>query len=492
MQEARERLTVLQKQLKELEIHRRAYEHKYRNLPTILKPGFQLLRQLRQRLRPDGTHGSEQSKLFDSDYKYDPHGYGRAKAKLQAAASEYYVFLGSVSDYCSLNMAGFEKSVRKLDQELGVNYHNKYINERLRKKRFSTSYTITRLQQETEELFAKQLSRKPKKEIAHELRATVRPNPPHPLAVGRGGIMLGLGVALGAFGIYSGELKYHLQLRAVANRVDIQLRLKRRESAYRRTKRVGLFHKSDLSKLSLTLPVVPVLQIYSAFFLPILLAFTVGIDLYIWDMSKINVSLIFSFDRRTHIHRQQYYELPAFFFLTLTTCIFLTFTCTSVSPTIWPLVWLASTVALFVCPLKILHYHARWWLVRTTFRVFASGILQVEVSLSSETQFCRDVLMQTSSEISGLGTSSAPYTTLFITWDVSETILPCSESSRARSRLTTYTYSAMIIGSICMRIQASLQQRRRRRLRHEQYLDIAVPGMSSVLLSFRTFLQAVL
>lgn len=339
LKEARQRLTVLKKQLKELRTHRHAYQDKYSQLPTLLKPGFELLRHLRQRLRTDGAHGSEHWKLFDSEYKYDPHGYGRAKAKLQAATSDYYVFLGSVQNYCSLNMAGFEKSVRKLDQELGVNYHNSYLQTKVHKKDFSESYTITKLQLETEEMVANELSTKSKKEVAHELRATVRPDPAYPLAVGRGGIMLGLGAALGAFGIYSATLE------------------ETRE-------RVPTYET--------------LLQIYSAFFLPVLLAFTVGIDLYILDHSKINVTLIFSFDRRTHIHRQQYYELPSFFFLTLTTCLCLSFTCTSVDPTVWPAVWLVSTIALFVSPFRILHYHARWWLIRTTFRVFASGILQVE------------------------------------------------------------------------------------------------------------------
>lgn len=124
-----------------------------------------------------------------------------------------------------------------------------------------------------------------------------------------------------------------------------------------------------------------VLQIYAAFFLPTFLALTVGFNLIAWQRARIDVPVVFSFDRRTHLHIHEYFELPTFLLMTLSACMYLSFSVytTSTPPQLWPLVWLFSTLAFFLNPLPILHYHARWWLLRSLCRVVASGLIQVEV-----------------------------------------------------------------------------------------------------------------
>lgn len=130
-----------------------------------------------------------------------------------------------------------------------------------------------------------------------------------------------------------------------------------------------------------------VLQIYSAFALPVLLGLSLGLNLIAWARARIDVPVVFSFDRRTQVHRHAFFELPAFFLFTLSLGFYASFSVwtwtRALPPTFWPMLWLLSSLVLLINPLPYFHYHARWWLVRSTFRVFASGLIEVEVGAKS-------------------------------------------------------------------------------------------------------------
>lgn len=127
-----------------------------------------------------------------------------------------------------------------------------------------------------------------------------------------------------------------------------------------------------------------VLQIYAAFFLPVFLGFTIGFNLIAWQRARIDRPVVFSFDRRTHLHLHEYFELPTFLLMTLALCLYLSFSIfhPNFPPQLWPMVWLWSTLAFFLNPFPIFHYPARWWLVRSLCRVVMSGLIEVEVSCS--------------------------------------------------------------------------------------------------------------
>jgi hypothetical protein len=116
--------------------------------------------------------------------------------------------------------------------------------------------------------------------------------------------------------------------------------------------------------------------------LPVLLAVGAGVNLITWHQAHINVNLIYSFDLRTALDFRQYLEIPAFFFCTLSYCLWLSFTVVSdtISPQVWPLVWLFTTAAILFNPLPVFHKSARWWIIRTTARVLSAGAATVEVS----------------------------------------------------------------------------------------------------------------
>lgn len=131
-----------------------------------------------------------------------------------------------------------------------------------------------------------------------------------------------------------------------------------------------------------------VLQLYGALFLPVLLGLGIGLNLIGWTAAHINIPLVFYFDTRHHIDMLEYLEIPAFLMCSLCYCFWLSFTITSsfISPQVWPLVWIIGFIILLFNPLLIFYHHARWWLIRSTFRVFTAGLVKVEVRQPSSHQ----------------------------------------------------------------------------------------------------------
>ena len=82
---------------------------------------------------------------------------------------------------------------------------------------------------------------------------------------------------------------------------------------------------------------------------------------------------------------RQYMEIPSLLICTLAYCIWLSFTVVSdtISPQVWPLVWLFSTIAIIINPAPIFHREARWWIIRSTVRVLTAGLVRVDVRQQS-------------------------------------------------------------------------------------------------------------
>lgn len=141
---------------------------------------------------------------------------------------------------------------------------------------------------------------------------------------------------------------------------------------------------SDLrqTEISERLQGVQVLQLYGALLLPIILSVGVGLNLVVWTSAHINIPLVFYFDTRTTTDYRCFQEIPALFFCTLCYCFWLSFNVVSktISPQVWPVVWIFSTILILFNPLPVFHETARWWIIRSTARVITSGLVRVEVS----------------------------------------------------------------------------------------------------------------
>lgn len=137
--------------------------------------------------------------------------------------------------------------------------------------------------------------------------------------------------------------------------------------------------------------------------LPCLLSLLTGLNWLAWDAARINVPLVFSLARKTHIARNQYYEMPAFL-LCLSSLILMGTVCLASTPADvyhWIVIWLFSMLVFMCNPLPVFHHHARCWFLRSTLRVPMSGFIRVEVSETIQ-RYARPLIMRTgSSGISG-------------------------------------------------------------------------------------------
>lgn len=209
LRDAESRYHLLQGQLHELELHRKEYDDVRRSINTVLLPVFIAMRQAKERLFPETEEGAEQKKIFGSPYKYEPHRLGAAERKLELALCEFYVYLGSINNYCAINKEGFEKCARKVEQELGITCYRDY-KEKLHKMHFSHAYAISDLQRETETLYGQSFGGGDQKKAAHHLRALTRPVTAHSFATAKSGAYFGIACILGGFALLNGEVDDHL------------------------------------------------------------------------------------------------------------------------------------------------------------------------------------------------------------------------------------------------------------------------------------------
>jgi hypothetical protein len=163
-------------------------------------------RLLKERILPESGEGAEQKKIFRSDYKREPHRFGAANRKIELALCEYYVYLGSISNYCLINKAGFDKCAKKIELDLGVVDCRPMYRIKVDDKGFGHAYALANLQTKTEMLYAQNFEdqHSPKK-AAHRLRALTRPGEAHPFAVARAGFFLGMAVVMTALGSMNGK-----------------------------------------------------------------------------------------------------------------------------------------------------------------------------------------------------------------------------------------------------------------------------------------------
>lgn len=181
--------------------HQDEWLHLYRNVPIFVQPLLRAVRLLKERVLPESGEGAEQKKIFSSDYKREPHRFGAANRKIELALCEYYVYLGSMSNYCLINKAGFDKCAKKIELDLGVPDCRPMYRMKVDDMGFGHAYALANLQTKTEMLYAQNFeSQQSPKKAAHRLRALTRPGEAHSFAVARAGFFLGMAVVMTTLG----------------------------------------------------------------------------------------------------------------------------------------------------------------------------------------------------------------------------------------------------------------------------------------------------
>ncbi|ANB11382.1 Syg1p [Sugiyamaella lignohabitans] len=261
-----------------------------------------------------------------------------ARAQLKIALKEYYHSLELLKDYKSLNATAVRKMVKKFDKAAKSNKLPGYL-EKIKNCKFVSSDVLDTLIPRTEDLYAFYFESSNHKRAVEKLRATDFPNL-HYSAMFTTGLFLGLSVPLFIDGIVAG-------IRHSSKNPDI---------AY-------LF------------------QIWGGFFLANLFVCLFMLNLYTWTTYKINYPFIFEFDQHNYLDYRQYGELPSMMLFLLS--LFGWFTFRDFWPEqfpgkYFPPIYLGIALFTILCPLPILHWKARKWLVVAVWRLLLSGAYPVE------------------------------------------------------------------------------------------------------------------
>jgi len=123
------------------------------------------------------------------------------------------------------------------------------------------------------------------------------------------------------------------------------------------------------------------LQNYATLFIPVVFALLIGVNMQVWRLARINWVFIFELDVRTAIDTREAFEVPAFLFMTLSICLWLSFSLLTVpllDPTLLPVIWLGVLAVTLFNPLPIFFKDTRWWFLRKAGKLFVSGSGRVE------------------------------------------------------------------------------------------------------------------
>lgn len=179
------RLNVLRRQIEELEQHRDVYlAARRREIPAI-RPFLRLMKEARQRMRPETPYGNHDS------YEQDPLGYGTAYRKLQVAATEYYLFLDSIEQYCSVSVAAFTRALGDVEQDLQITCHAAYARKE-EMLTLSVPAALFDLRSSIELIYEETFAQDSEMDGRDKLRSIADAPPSHAFAIWRTGWYLGV------------------------------------------------------------------------------------------------------------------------------------------------------------------------------------------------------------------------------------------------------------------------------------------------------------
>lgn len=292
---------------------------------------------------PNGKHvanKSDEDEYREMARQYDPERYQKYKKELRSAMLDYYRHLELIKNYRILNLTGFRKALKKFEKATKIICLELYTEDRISPCSFSRGETIDNLIKQTESLFTEHFEHGDGKKARDKLRGQDQSNS-HYFSVFRSGIMLGLGVPPAIL--------------AIVKTFDPETRQ--------------------------AIPGYAALeQIYVGLYIPVIFAMLFEVNLMAYVAARINYEFVMELDRPT-LDFRSYFEIPAFFFMTLSYCFFFSFyrvATHSVAPTTWPLAWLVFVCVFFLNPLPIFRRRSRYWFLRVLFRVITPGYSRVE------------------------------------------------------------------------------------------------------------------
>ncbi|KAK9457487.1 EXS family-domain-containing protein [Dipodascopsis uninucleata] len=280
----------------------------------------------------------------NGDYRRRPYPvqvpYKVARRKLKLAIHEYYLSLELLKSYRLLNRTGFQKITKKLDKTIGGSISPWYM-DKVSNSYFGQSNVVDDLMSKTEDIYARYFERGSRKQAIEKLR-TREKSEDHYFATFSSGIYIGIALPLFIHAIVVGIIKGFRN--EIAN--------------------------------------VPYLfQLFAGAFLMILFGMLFALNCMVWTKFKINYPFIFEFNRHKFLDYREFLELPAFYFLWLSICMWFCFQNLwpdHFPPNWYPLLFTSFAIIPLFLPIPIFHWNSREWFIIALWRLFFSGLYPVE------------------------------------------------------------------------------------------------------------------
>jgi hypothetical protein len=274
--------------------------------------------------------------------------YAYARKQLEDAIIVHYGALSLLKSFRELNRTAFRKLTKKFDLAMHTSISAPYMEKIDNESYFQTSDTLDRLISQIEELYVvffdnatdRRGSLEKLKSISYVLSSKVQKSFSAPFF--SSGVFIGFGLPIFILGLY-------FALRETLN--------------------------GDLPEGRF------LLQIWGGFFLLILAFLLFGINMYVFDLFKINYKFIFEFNLVSALNYKQFLLLPSFGFAFLSIIIWFSlndFWPDKLPSRDWPWIFLGVMMVIFIWPGVHFYASSRKWLQVALWRLLLSGFYPVE------------------------------------------------------------------------------------------------------------------
>lgn len=275
--------------------------------------------------------------------------YVYARRQLKDAVLEHYGALSLLKSFRELNRTAFRKITKKFDKAMNESICKPYMAKIDKSSYFQTSDVLDRLTSQMEELYIiffdrgttdRKHSLEKLKSIAYALNSQNQQDF-YPSSFSSG-MFLGFGLPLFILGLYTGLLAT----------------LK------------GEFPEGRF-----------LLQIWAGFFLLVLVFLLFAINLYVFDLFKINYKFIFEFNMISTLNYKQFLLIPSFGFGFLSLLFWFSqnnFWPDKFPGRDWPWIYFGVMIVIFIWPGNQLYASSRKWLQVALWRLLFSGFYPVE------------------------------------------------------------------------------------------------------------------
>ncbi|KAL9060616.1 MAG: hypothetical protein Q9162_000567 [Coniocarpon cinnabarinum] len=270
----------------------------------------------------------------------------QARKQLKQALIEFYRGLELLQSYAAMNITAFRKLNKKFDKAYQRDNRPllRYYSDNVQHAYFYQSRALETIVVEVEELYAKHYEQGNQKAAVDELKAKSSPDwMALSWAMFANGMFAGFGTALGIIGLVDAGVE--LQEEPALNP-----------------------HNSFL------------LQIYGGYFLMVLLMIFFCLSCVVFDKARINYQFIFNLNPYQSLDWREMLVLPLLFYFFVGFCMWMSFSFETENfkfRIYWPVILIATTLAILILPAPTLYARSRKWFLKHVGRLVVSPLSPV-------------------------------------------------------------------------------------------------------------------